>query len=45
MQIDATAHTGNNSMNVLAETVGERVLRQGLWPARSPDLNPCDFYL
>jgi len=24
---------------------GDRTIRLGLWPARSPDLNPCDFYL
>jgi hypothetical protein len=22
-----------------------RLISRGLWPARSPDLNPCDFYL
>jgi hypothetical protein len=24
---------------------GDRVIRRGLWQARSPDLNPYDFYL
>jgi hypothetical protein len=44
MQDIATAHTANNSTNALAQVFGERVKSQGLWPARSPDLNPCNFY-
>jgi hypothetical protein len=23
----------------------DRIINKGLWPLRSPDLNPCDFYL
>jgi hypothetical protein len=45
MQDNATAHTANNSMVALHEVFGERVISRGLWPPRSPDLNPCDFYL
>jgi hypothetical protein len=45
MQDNATAHTANNSMVALDEVFGERVISRGLWPPRSPDLNPCDFYL
>jgi hypothetical protein len=45
MPDNATAHETNNSMNVLAEDSGERVISQGLWPARSPDLKPCNFHL
>jgi hypothetical protein len=49
MQDNATAHTANKankSMNVLlSEVFGERVTGQELWPAHSPDLNPCDIYL
>jgi hypothetical protein len=22
----------------------DRIISKGLWPPRSPDLNPCDFY-
>ena len=22
-----------------------RIIRRDLWPARSPDMTPCDFYL
>jgi hypothetical protein len=35
MQDNAAAHT--------AEVFGDQVIDQ--WPPRSPDLNPCDFYL
>jgi hypothetical protein len=38
MQDNATVHTVN-SMKVLAEVFGERVVRLGLFPACSPDLN------
>jgi hypothetical protein len=24
---------------------GDRTVSRGLWPARSPDLTPCNFYL
>jgi hypothetical protein len=23
----------------------DRIIIKGFWPPRSPDLNPCDFYL
>jgi hypothetical protein len=45
MQDNAMAHKGNNSMNAWAEVFGEWVISQGLWPAYSPDLNPCDLHL
>jgi inhibitor of nuclear factor kappa-B kinase subunit alpha len=45
MQDGATAHTTTYSINVLNEVFENRVISRGLWPARSPDLNPCDFYL
>jgi hypothetical protein len=34
-----------HSVNALAEVFGERVISQRLWPACSPDLSACDFYL
>jgi hypothetical protein len=37
------ALAANKSVNVLVEVFGERI-SQELWPAHSPDLNPCDFY-
>jgi hypothetical protein len=32
-------------MVLLNETFGERVISRNLWPPRSPDLTPPDFYL
>jgi hypothetical protein len=31
-------------MHALNEAFSEQALSRGLWPPRSPDLNPCDFY-
>jgi hypothetical protein len=44
-QDGATAHTANNSMKLLNEIFGECVISGNLWPLRSPDLTPPDFYL
>lgn len=47
-QDGATAHTARCSMELLRENFHERLisLRGDLpWPARSPDLAPCDFFL
>lgn len=47
-QDGATAHTANNSMNVVKRMFrGHVISRFGdvHWPARSPDLSMCDFYL
>ncbi|CAI6354061.1 unnamed protein product [Macrosiphum euphorbiae] len=32
-------------MNFLREFFGERIISKGLWPPRSPDLTPPDFFL
>jgi hypothetical protein len=32
------------SMQVLSDVFGDRIISGGIWPARSPDLNPCDFF-
>jgi hypothetical protein len=45
MQDGATAHTATYSINVSNEVFEDRLISRELWPARSPDLNPCDFYL
>jgi hypothetical protein len=45
MQAGATAPTATYSINVLNEVFEDRLVSHGLWPARSPCLNPCDFYL
>ncbi|KAJ4436345.1 hypothetical protein ANN_18976 [Periplaneta americana] len=42
MQDNATAHTANRSMEELRSVFDDRIFD---WPPRSPDLNPCDFYL
>jgi transposase len=44
-QDGATAHTSGSSMNHLRVFFGERIISRGLWPARSPDLSPPDFFL
>jgi hypothetical protein len=38
-------HTANNSLKLLNEIFGERVISRNLWPPCSPDLTPPDFYL
>jgi hypothetical protein len=45
MQDGATANTTTYSINALNEVFEGRLISRGLWPARSPDSNPCDFYL
>jgi hypothetical protein len=41
----ANAHTANNSMKLLNEIFGAHVISRNLWPLRSSDLTPPDFYL
>ena len=48
VQDGATSHRTNNVRNRLREVFGDRVIGMGHnieWPARSPDLTPCDFFL
>jgi hypothetical protein len=40
---DDKTYIANNSVNDLAEDFGECMLSLELWPARSPDFNPCDL--
>jgi inhibitor of nuclear factor kappa-B kinase subunit alpha len=47
-QDGATCHTSSRSMTLLRELFPQKLisLRGDIgWPARSPDLNPCDFFL
>ena len=44
-QDGAPAHTANEVQNYLKQQFSERFLDKTMWPPRSPDLNPCDFYL
>lgn len=45
MQDSAIIHRANKSVNALAEVFDEQMISQGLCPARSPDLNLCDFHM
>ena len=38
-------HTSNIVQEWLATKFGQKFLAVGTWPARSPDLNPCDYFL
>jgi hypothetical protein len=40
----ATAHTAHMSMQALSDNFGDRIISSGIWPASSPDLNPCDSF-
>jgi inhibitor of nuclear factor kappa-B kinase subunit alpha len=40
----ATAHAARVSMQALSDVFGDRIIVSGVWPARSPDPNPCDFF-
>ena len=49
-QDGAPAHTTRRNLAYLHQNFGNRVISRGAinginWPARSPDLNPCDFFL
>jgi hypothetical protein len=41
----ATAHTAHISIQALSDAFGDRIISSGIWPARSTDLNPYDFFL
>jgi inhibitor of nuclear factor kappa-B kinase subunit alpha len=54
MQDGATAHTSNTVLEYLHEIFGDKVISRRYpevndcgqsWPAHSPDLNPCDYFL
>jgi hypothetical protein len=44
-QDGAPAHCSRVSMNHLSHYFGERLITKGLWPPRSPDLSPPDYFL
>ena len=44
-QDGATAHISNASLTFLQTIFGSRIISKNLWPPRSPDLTPPDFYL
>jgi len=44
-QDGATSHTSHVSMAEIQSFFGDRVISKGLWPRRSPDLTPPDYFL
>ena len=44
-QDEATAHTATTVQTYLTDRFGTRFIDKTKWPPRSPDLNPCDFFL
>ena len=44
-QDGAAPHTANRVQNWLKEKMGKKFMDKSKWPPRSPDLNPCDFFL
>jgi len=41
----ATSHTSHASMAEIQSFFGDRVISKGLWPPRSPDLTPPDYFV
>jgi hypothetical protein len=44
-QNGASPHQATTVQTYLAERFGEKFIAKSDWPPRSPDLNPCDFFL
>ena len=44
-QHGATCHTSNESMTEIESFFDDRITSKALWPPRSPDLSPSDFFL
>jgi len=44
-QDGATSHTSHASMAEIQSFIGDHVISKGLWPPRSPDLTPPDYFL
>jgi hypothetical protein len=44
-QDGATCHTSNASMRVIESYFCDRLISKNMWPPRSPDLTPPDFFL
>ena len=43
-QDGATCHTSNGSMTEIESFFDDRIISKALWPPRSPDLSPPDFF-
>ena len=44
-QDGARPHTAKAVQTWLGEKFGKKFIKKDMWPPRSPDLNPCDFFL
>jgi hypothetical protein len=44
-KIQLLARTAPMSMKALSNVLGDRIISSDIWLARSPELNPCDFFL
>ena len=44
-QDGATCHTSNENMTEIESFFDDRIISKALWPPRSPDLSPPDFFL
>ena len=44
-QDGATSHTSHTSMAEIQSFFGDPIILKGLWPPRSPDLTPPDYFL
>jgi hypothetical protein len=44
-QDGATSHTANSTMEMLKQFSDDRIISKNLWPPRSPDLTPIDYFL
>jgi hypothetical protein len=42
-QFSLTAHIARIFIQALSDVFGDRIMSSGIWPARSPDLNPYDL--
>jgi inhibitor of nuclear factor kappa-B kinase subunit alpha len=45
LQDGAPSHTSNQVQDWLSSKFGTKFIDKSQWPAHSPDLNPCDFFL
>jgi hypothetical protein len=43
-QDGAACHTSNASMRGIESYFGDRLISRSLWPPKSPDLTPPDFF-
>jgi hypothetical protein len=43
-QDGARPHTALSVQNWLKGKFGQKLIDKDLWPPRSPDFNPCDFF-